>query len=151
MKCLERKIPQCILPLTTSSLKAFYLIINKINGYIDERNGNKYLKLFHINIKDVLRTSSNSWDNYDGKFMKIKINLNHDLPLTKATELHNMIIVSCYICHSNKIDYSLECIICRWWYFLKLNFRFQPKVCNGCYDIYELWCICKYLYLRKWL
>ena len=34
------------------------------------------------------------------------------------------------------------CIICNFWYFLGINFRFQPKVCNGCHNmtqkIYDL-------------
>ena len=28
--------------VTSNSLKSLYLIINKVNGYIDEYNGNKY-------------------------------------------------------------------------------------------------------------
>ena len=43
-------------------------------------------------IKDLIRSSINVWDNYDGKYMKIKINLNDGLPLTKTTELRNIII-----------------------------------------------------------
>ena len=31
----------------------------------------------------------------------------------------------------NKIGSSHECIICHYWYFLRINFRFQPKVCDG--------------------
>ena len=27
-----------------------------------------------------------------------------------------------------------ECIICHYWYFLEINFRFQSKVCNGCFN-----------------
>ena len=30
-----------------NGVKPFYLIIKKINGYIDEHNGNKYLTLVH--------------------------------------------------------------------------------------------------------
>ena len=25
-----------------------------------------------------------------------------------------------------------ECIICDYWYLIEINFRFQPKVCDGC-------------------
>ena len=28
----------------------------------------------------------------------------------------------------NKTNSSLECIICHYWYFFKINFRFQPKL-----------------------
>ena len=34
----------------------------------------------------------------------------------------------------NKINGSRECIICHYQYFLKINFKFQPNVCNGCHD-----------------
>ena len=33
----------------------------------------------------------------------------------------------------NKTDGLREHIICYHWYFLKVNFRFQPKVCDGYY------------------
>lgn len=33
-----------------------------------------------------------------------------------------------------KTDGLRECIICQQWYFVKVNFRFQPKLCNGCHD-----------------
>ena len=33
---------------------------------------------------------------------------------------------------TNKTDGSCEFIICHCCYFLKVNFRFQPKVCNDC-------------------
>ena len=35
----------------------------------------------------------------------------------------------------NKTDLSCECIICHYWYFLRINSRFQPKVCDGCHDV----------------
>ena len=37
----------------------------------------------------------------------------------------------------NKISGFHECIICHYWYFLELNFRFQPKVCDGCHDLMQ--------------
>lgn len=30
---------------------------------------------------------------------------------------------------------SCECIICQFCFFQKINFRFQPKWCNGCHDM----------------
>ena len=30
-----------------------------------------------------------------------------------------------------------ECIICHYWYFLEINFRFQQEVCNGCHDLMQ--------------
>ena len=32
---------------------------------------------------------------------------------------------------------SREFIICHYWYFLETNFRFQPKVCDGCYGLMQ--------------
>ena len=31
---------------------------------------------------------------------------------------------------TNKTDGLHECIICHYWYFLRITFRFQPKKCN---------------------
>ena len=40
-----------------NSVNPLYLIINKINGYIEERNGNKYLMLVPTDkIKDTLKS-----------------------------------------------------------------------------------------------
>ena len=30
-----------------------------------------------------------------------------------------------------------ECIICHYWYFLQINFGFQPKVCDSCHDLIQ--------------
>ena len=37
----------------------------------------------------------------------------------------------------NKTDGSRECIICHYWYFLDIDFIFQPEVCNGCHDLIQ--------------
>ena len=93
--------------------------------------------------------------------MKIKYNSDGDLPLEKTLELYNMLIVvrsvfyvdcKCYrkvfldkclykletleyvrIDINETTDYR-ECFICLYWYFLKINFEFQPNVCNGCFN-----------------
>ena len=42
----------------------------------------------------------------------------------------------------NKINASKECMLCRYWYFKDVGFKFEPHVCNKCHDIlmtaYEL-------------
>ena len=42
----------------------------------------------------------------------------------------------------NKSNKWKEWIICHYWYFLNLNYTYEPEVCNGCHDIsmkaYEL-------------
>ena len=34
----------------------------------------------------------------------------------------------------NKIKLSLECMICHYWCFKKIGFKYQPYVCNRCQD-----------------
>ena len=34
-----------------------------------------------------------------------------------------------------KTSESKECDICHYWHFLHKGFKFQPNVCNGCYDL----------------
>ena len=36
-----------------------------------------------------------------------------------------------YFDKSNK---SVECMICHYWYFKDIGFKYQPYVCNGCHD-----------------
>ena len=40
---------------------------------------------------------------------------------------------------SEEIDFdrsnkSVECVICHYWYFKDIGFKYQPYVCNGCHD-----------------
>ena len=52
----------------------------------------------------------------------------------------------------NKINVLQKCIIFPYWHFLEINFRFQPKVCDGClnenhnqyyYKVFLEKCSCK--------
>ena len=42
----------------------------------------------------------------------------------------------------NKSDKSKECMICHYWYFKDIGYKYEPYVCNGCHDLsmmaYEL-------------
>ena len=42
----------------------------------------------------------------------------------------------------NKSNKSKECMICHYWYFKDIDYKFEPYICNGCHDIsmmtYEL-------------
>ena len=42
----------------------------------------------------------------------------------------------------NKLNKSKECMICHYWYFKDIGYKYKPCVCNGCRDIsmmaYEL-------------
>ena len=97
-----------------NSVNPLYLIINKVNGYIEEKNGSKYL-IFDSADKneEVLKKYNELWDGIKNKietinggkiskhssaeygkdFMKIKFDSDDDLPLKKTLKLHNMTIV----------------------------------------------------------
>ena len=51
----------------------------------------------------------------------------------------------------NKTSASEECMICNYWYFLDIGYKYEPHVCNKCHDIsimaYELENITIYLVL----
>ena len=35
---------------------------------------------------------------------------------------------------TNKISASKECMLCHYWYFKDVGFKFKPHVCNKCLD-----------------
>ena len=87
--------------MTLNNGKPLYLIVNKVNGYIVIHNGNKYLVLVHSDkskdawrkyeelmkkIKAIIGSISNSLDNYDQKYMKIRFSSDDD-----NLALHEMI------------------------------------------------------------
>ena len=43
---------------------------------------------------------------------------------------------------TNKTKPSKECMLCPYWYFKDVGFKFEPHVCNKCHDVlittYEL-------------
>ena len=103
-----------------NSRNPLYLIIDKINGYIEESNGNKYLTLVPTNelkdiikkyeelwnkIRDQIKTITNNSDNYDEKYMEIKFNSNDDLLLKKTLELCNMILAVRTVFHEGNKYY----------------------------------------------
>ena len=36
-----------------------------------------------------------------------------------------------------KTEGSRECIICHYWYFLYINYRYQREVCKVCHDLMQ--------------
>ena len=34
----------------------------------------------------------------------------------------------------DKTNKSVECMICHYWHFKNVGFKYQPYVCNGCHD-----------------
>ena len=82
------------------SVNPFYLLFNHSSGYIEEKNGNKYLIFddFVDEIKEVLEKYADVWDgikyviktinrrkgnDYGKNYMGIKFNSDDDLPLNK--------------------------------------------------------------------
>ena len=77
--------------IKNNNANPLYLIVNKVNRYFEERNGNKYLTLVRTDesnrTRRIIRSISNNVDNYDGKYMKIKFSSDGDLPLKNARSL----------------------------------------------------------------
>ena len=94
------------------SVNPLYLRINHASGYIEEKNGNKYLVFDSTDEnKEVLKKYTELWDGikneietinggkkgeYGKDFMKIKFDTDDKLPLNKPLKLHLLtLIVRC--------------------------------------------------------
>ena len=109
-----------------NSVNPLYFIFNKVNGYFEEINGDKYLTLVPTNegkeakmwiwrseneevwskIRDLIRLTTKNSDNYDEKHIKIRLNSHDKLPLYKLIEIISMIIVVRAIFLENKNFYQ---------------------------------------------
>ena len=91
-----------------SSVDPLYLIIDKVDRYIEENNENKYLTLVSTDkskgtlkkytelwdkIKDLIRSITKTPGNYSEKYMKIKFNSDNILPLNKILKIRNLTVV----------------------------------------------------------
>ena len=91
------------------SVNPLYLRINNAGGYIEEKNGNKYL-IFNSadENKEVLKKYASVWDviknkikaingdkenGYGKDYMEIKFNSDNDFPLNKPLKFHAMTII----------------------------------------------------------
>ena len=87
-----------------------------MNGYFEEINGNKYLTLVPTNeskakikkyeelqskSKDLPRLITKNSDDYDEKYMTIKFDSDHELPLNKTKEIPSVIIVVRAVFHES--------------------------------------------------
>ena len=86
-----------------------YLLVNHASGYIEEKNGNKYLIFDSVDEnKEVLKKYADVWDgiknkikainggkenDYGKDYMKIKFNSDDDLPLKKPLKFYAMTII----------------------------------------------------------
>ena len=91
------------------SVNPLYLLVNHASGYIEEKNGNKYLIFDSVDEnKEVLKKYADVWDgiknkikainggkenDYGKDYMKIKFNSDNDLPLNKPLKFHLMEII----------------------------------------------------------
>ena len=97
-----------------------YLIFSNVNGYFEENNGIKYLRLvadndikeeirkykeLWIEIRDLTRSVTKNSDDFDEKYMKIKFNSHNELPLNKTIETSKMTIVARAALHENSKYY----------------------------------------------
>ena len=96
-----------------NSVNPLYIIIGEADGYIDEKNGNKYLTFASTDKnKEVLKNYAELWDEmkhltecnsiekinnkqgeYGKDFMKIKFNSDDNLPLNKILKLHMLTVI----------------------------------------------------------
>ena len=103
-----------------NSVNPLYLIFNKVNAYFEEANGNNYLTLVPTNesdkkiknykelwikIRDLFRSVTKNSDDYDENYLKIKFNLDNELPLNKMIEIPTMAIVVGAVFHENNKYY----------------------------------------------
>ena len=86
------------------SVNPLHLRINHASGYIEEKNGNKYLifdsvdenKELQKKYNDVwngIKEVSDSECDYEKDYMKIKFNSDDDLPLNKPLKFHAVTII----------------------------------------------------------
>ena len=90
------------------SVNPLYFIIAHANGYIEEKNGNKFLIFDSTDEnKEPLKKYSDVWNgiknkieevssgecNYEKDYMKIKFDSDVNLQLKKPLKFHNMIII----------------------------------------------------------
>ena len=102
------------------SVNPLYLRINHASGYIEEKNGNKYLIFDSVDEnKEVLKKYADVWDgiknkikaingdkenDYGKDYMKIKFNSDDDIPLIKLLKFHLMtIIIRCVFSEDGKL------------------------------------------------
>ena len=92
--------------MNINSVNPLYLGITHANGYIEEKDANKYLvfdstdeneellKNYDVfnGIRDKIREINNNECDYEKDYMKIKFNSDDDLPLNKSLKFRLMII-----------------------------------------------------------
>ena len=89
---------------TTNSVKPLYLVIYKLNRYIEKSSGNKYLTIVPTaerkdtkkygelwnKITVLIRSITNNSDNYNKKYIKIKFHSDDNLPLKNVNMIKTL-------------------------------------------------------------
>ena len=99
------KKPEC----NINSVNPLYMMINRIDGFIEEKNGGKYLNIASTEKNsEVLEKYSEVWNGikdciekinkselgeYDKDYMKIKFNSNDDIPLNKQLNFPTITVI----------------------------------------------------------
>ena len=92
-----------------NSINPLYLLVSRIDGFIEEKRGNKYLNIdFTDSNNEVLRKYAGVWseikdqieeinngkpEEYEKDYMKIKFNSDDNLPLNKQLEFLSVTII----------------------------------------------------------
>ena len=109
----KKKIGDC---LNINSVNLLYLGITRVNGYIEEKDLNKYL-VFDSTDKNLkkysdafngimskIREIDDDWLEYAEDYMKIKFSSNDDLPLNKSLKFSLMTItIRCVFKEDNEL------------------------------------------------
>ena len=103
-----------------NSVNPLYLMINRIDGFIAEKNSDKYLNIVstHGNsellnkysevwngIKDCIEEIDDGERKYDKDYMKIKFNTDDDIPLNKVLKFLSATVVIRNIFEKNDVYY----------------------------------------------
>ena len=76
-----------------NSVNPLYLMINRIDGFIEEKNGDKYLNIAHTDRNSEMPKKYSEEVN-DGKdYMKIKFNSDDDIPLNKQLDFPTITVI----------------------------------------------------------
>ena len=104
------------------------------DGYIKNYDGSKYQGLYPRDEK------------YERVFERIKCVISQESNTSHEWALENDRIDDSEGIDIHKTEGSRKCIICHNYYLLRINFRFQPKLCDGClekiqksWDLIMLW------------
>ena len=92
-----------------NSVNPLYLMINRIDGFIEEKNGDKYLNIADTDRNsEVLKKYAEVWNGikdsikkinnielreYDKDYMKIKFNSDDDIPLNKQLNFPTITVI----------------------------------------------------------